>query len=104
MKDDETSLVVLESHQLSTARGGVDRSDFERYGQAIGEDIGGLFGFKNSGREAGRDIGGLLWDNRRTPTVQGGAGGVIGGSYDNRRAPMAGGIFGALFGFGLGRR
>jgi len=98
--DDEGSLVVLGSLQLSIATGGVDRSDFERYGQAIGEDLGGRFGMKQTGREAGRDLGGFFWDNR-----QAAAGALIGGPLGGRTGGgLFGGVFGGLFGFGLGRR
>jgi hypothetical protein len=117
-KDDEGSLVVLEILQLSIATGGVDRSDFERYGQAIGEDLGGWVGLKNTGRELGRDIGGLLWEN---PSVAGGTvgavrgggltegakGGIVGAAAGGGLRGRAGGLFGggvgAIFGFGLGR-
>jgi hypothetical protein len=100
--DDEGSLVVLGILELSIATGGVDRSDFERYGQAIGEDLGGWVGMKNIGRELGRDIGGLLWEN---PLVTGGiVGGVRGGGLKGGAGGgFFGGAIGGFLGFGLGR-
>jgi len=97
-----TSFEQLETvtDRLSIVTGGVDRSDFERYGQALGEDLGSHIGLQRVGREAGRDLGGLLWDNRRTPTVRGAVGAGVGGPA---RRGLWGGVWGGLFGFGLGR-
>ena len=79
--DDDGSLVVLDSLELSIVTGGVDQSDFERYGQAIGEDIGGMVRFKSTGREIGRDLGRRLWAKWKDPGFAGFLGGLIGAGF-----------------------